>query len=489
MIATRSAILVTVDCLRADHVGFMGYRRPTTPFLDSLASGSQVFRQACVAGAPTYHSLPSILAARAPFALGRDVLGIAPGEPTLTTAFQRLGHRTAAFLAANPYLSSRFGYEQGFEVFYDFLAPDPHSQKREGNAASRLRTKWNRRVANACHSFDKLGSVYDELYFQYCERLATPAQSLDQLRRFPSAEAIVDTAIQWLEGVSHQPFFLWLHLMDPHAPYYPTRQALSEMSSQLDATRARYLNSSWKRHDLSQTRAAGYRREIIELYDAGIRWVDTQLHRLARYLQMAGRWDDCVLAVTADHGEEFLEHGGRYHAPATLYQEIVHVPLLIRSPESRPRVVDEPFSLLQLAPAILDEVGVANLERGYPQFQVEGASTRSDVVVSECISSCSNPLDEAERIGPRMLSVRDARFKVIIDFAGSEEWLFDLRDDPEERRPIPLFERRDVRTRLLAHARQHVVDSYQLTNADLRVRSRLRDIQLKLANSRMKVAV
>ena len=113
----RSLVLITVDCLRADHVGFLGYSRPVTPFLDSLAENNTVFSNAIVAGTPTYFSFPGIMASRYPLALGRDVVGIAPQETTLATALHHAGYATAAFLAGNPYLSSRFGYDQGFDTF------------------------------------------------------------------------------------------------------------------------------------------------------------------------------------------------------------------------------------------------------------------------------------------------------------------------------------------------------------------------------------
>ena len=87
----RSLILITVDCLRADHCGFYGYARPTTPFLDSLASESLVVSTAVVAGAPTYYSFPAIFASRMPLALGRDVLGLALGEDTLATTLRQAG--------------------------------------------------------------------------------------------------------------------------------------------------------------------------------------------------------------------------------------------------------------------------------------------------------------------------------------------------------------------------------------------------------------
>jgi arylsulfatase A-like enzyme len=490
MTAIRSAVLVTVDCLRADHVGFLGYSRPTTPFLDSLAAEAQIFRQAIVAGAPTYHSIPAILASRYPLALGRDVLGIAPGEPTLATVFKSLGHRTAAFLAGNPYLSPRFGYEQGFDTFKDFLAPgSPTQSHSELERNDRLRTKWNRRLAEACHTFEALGSVYDELYFQYCERLANPSQSLSELRRFPAADTVIDAAIQWLESIGNAPFFLWLHLMDPHAPYYPTEQALHWMGSQTNATRARYLNSYWNRRELPAHRVAPYRDEIVTLYDAGIRWVDTQMETLAKHLQHVGAWDDYVLAFTADHGEEFLDHGGRYHAPATLFEEIVHVPLLLWTSATRAQTVDEPFSLLRLAPAILDEAGVANADRGYPKFHSASGAQFSQAVIAECISGCTNPFEEEDRIGSREMAVREDRYKLVIDFSSGEDRLCDLATDPQELNPLAPGAEKPVRAKLLSRARQHLADSYQLPDAELCAQARLRDIRLKLANSPIKVAV
>ena len=145
----KSIVLVTVDCLRADHVGFMGYERPTTPFLDSLAGESFVVPAAIVAGAPTYYSFPAILASRYPLALGRDVLGLGPDEPTLASVLKQAGYSTASFGAANPYISARFGYEHGFDMFRDFLEdepaplPDEKANAANGNGwASRL----NRRL-------------------------------------------------------------------------------------------------------------------------------------------------------------------------------------------------------------------------------------------------------------------------------------------------------------------------------------------------------
>src|ERR1700691_5243392 len=105
----KSLILITVDCLRADHCGFMGYTAPTTPFLNKLASESFVFPNATVAGVPTYYSFPAIMASRHPLAFGREMLGLAPGETNLASVLKDAGYKTAFFGAGNPYLSAQLG--------------------------------------------------------------------------------------------------------------------------------------------------------------------------------------------------------------------------------------------------------------------------------------------------------------------------------------------------------------------------------------------
>ena len=359
MKSPRSLVLITVDCFRADHAGFLGYPRPTTPFLDSLANESVVFSNAIVAGAPTYFSFPAVMASRYPLGLGRDVVGLAPGEPTIASTLKEAGHATAAFLAANPYLSPRFGYDAGFDVFQHFLEAESDLFSMESDSAENVgvRSRWNQRLAKASHALGPVGSLYDELYFQYCQRLgSSPALSLDQLRRFPAADVMVDHARDWLMDLAGQPFFLWLHLMDPHSPYYPRPEALELMGqSSLDASRARYLNSYWNRGDVAAPRLRPYRDGIVALYDAGIRWMDAQVARLVDTLRGLGLWENCVAALTADHGEEFLDHGGRYHSPSNAAEELVRVPLLLRSPElTQTGRVTAPFSLLHLAPTLLD---------------------------------------------------------------------------------------------------------------------------------------
>ncbi len=491
----QSLVLITVDCLRADHVGFLGYDRPTTPFLDSLASQSVVFTNAIVAGAPTYYSFPAILASRHPLALGRDVVGLAPDEPTLATALKQLGYVTSAFLAGNPYLSRQFGYHVGFDTFRDFLDAEVGSvaQDNHGTGNGKVRSRLNRGLAEACHQLGPLGSLYDELYFQYCQRVApSPAPSLDRLRRFPAAHVIVDQARAWLAGVAEGPFFLWLHLMDPHSPYYPPESALDLMGyGSLNAARARYLNSYWNRADLGARRFKRHRDEVMQLYDAGIRWVDAQIARLVDTLRHFRLWDQCVFALTADHGEEFLDHGGRYHPPSKVTEELVRVPLLLHAAGVTPTQANAPFSQLHLAPTLLDAVNAPApgdfRGRSHWSRSQKGESWEGEAVI-ECVKGCTNPFRAEDRLGTRILAVREARYKLVIDFGPATEQLFDLEADPGELNPLPPDVEKSVRGRLLQRAHRHVAESLQSRDPKHRLAARLRDLQLEWAHSEARVS-
>jgi arylsulfatase A-like enzyme len=309
-----------------------------------------------------------------------------------------------------------------------------------------------------------------------------PPESLETLRRFPAADVIVGQAIDWLSSVRQQPFFLWLHLMDPHAPYYPKQEALQLMEAGTVAPfRARYLNSCWNRSDLSAGSRRRYREDIVALYDAGIRWVDVQMARLIQNLQESGLWQDCVFALTADHGEEFLDRGGCYHPPSSLAEELIHVPLLLRIPGTAKRELPRiPFSLLHLVPTLMD---VLQLDIP-PGFQGEShlkhivAGTHWDEpAISESVAECTNPFRRTNRLGSRVLVIRSERMKLVLHLGTGAEELYDLQADPQEQSPLPIDAEREARHQLLDCARIHIQNSRSEREPEIRLRSSLREIR------------
>jgi arylsulfatase A-like enzyme len=272
-------------------------------------------------------------------------------------------------------------------------------------------------------------------------------------------------------------------LMDPHAPYYPTDQALSLMGSVATPSRARYLNSYWNRGDLGVARLSPHCDEIVSLYDAGIRWVDLQMERLVGALHKSKMWENCIFVLTADHGEEFLDHGRRFHPPSHLMEELIHVPLLVRAPGAEKKEVsNSPFSLIHLAPTLLDAAAVAIP----PEFQgrslrqpLEAGANQGSFAISECVAGCTNPFHAENRMGPRVLSVHESRYKLVLHFDAQADVFYDLEADPREQSPLAPDSQKPIRQRLLEVAREHVRKSASQGEPELRLRARLRDLQLE----------
>jgi arylsulfatase A-like enzyme len=479
----KSIVLVTIDCLRADHVGFNGYSRNVTPFLNSLAESSVTFSDAIVTGAPTYFSFPGIVASRYSLGLGRDVLGIAPGETTIASVLQNAGYKTAAFLAGNPYLSRRCGYDAGFDQFEDFLsAAVPQESKDAAPTETKKLSGFNRWLQGVMQTTRLTATAYEELYFRYCQwRSSREDDSMDSLRRYPAADVILDQARDWLKGIRDDPFFLWLHFMDPHHPYYPPEKALQSLGVSISAQRARFLNSCWNR-DIRAGRLEPYRDEILSLYDAGVYWVDQQISRFVGVLREACRWDNTIFALTGDHGEAFLEHETRYHLPTNLYEQLIRVPLLVHAANlGVSRVTGTPFSLIHLAPTLLQAAGVAVPAdfqgRGY-WSEMTGKNFAGEPAITECVEGCTNPFRREDRMRPRLVAVRDQESKLVIRFSEKADHLYDLKTDREELRPLPAQANRQKRARLLRIARTHLAKSREMAGSTLALRARLKEIKL-----------
>ena len=300
-------VLVVVDTLRADHVGCYGYPRPTTPNVDGLAAESTRWEVA-LSSAPwtgasvstlftgLHGSSHGLLTCSAP--LGADVLPtdfLAPGNVTLAESLAAAGYRTAG-VSSNPWLRECYGYAQGFESF-------------------------------------------------------------DELPPKAAAAPVTDRAIARYEELVHSgsPLFLYVHYMDAHGPYEPDPpyDTMFRGGEERLLTDAQWVEvEPYLRHGVNRNLS-----DYVDRYDGGIRQCDEQIGRLLGALdpRLLGR----VVVVTADHGEEFFEHGRAGHG-YTLFEEMVNVPLVIRVPGRAPALVRAPefAGLVDLAPTLLELAGV-----------------------------------------------------------------------------------------------------------------------------------
>lgn len=414
-------ILITIDCLRADHVGVLGYTKPTTPHIDALAATGVVFTQAFANGPRTPASFPSILTSTYPLMYGGTV-ALSDERVTIAEALQQAGYFTAAF-HSNPYLSGALNYGKGFDVFWDSMDEAP------------LVSRTGRRVRGL---FSKSSRLYDLL--RLINRLCDV-----QARRSPftRGEAIIDRALGQLEALSHQPFFMWLHFMDAHYPYLPSCEDLSlfydRPLGKLQA--ARLLGKMLE----NPSQVTSEEIEVLQaFYDAQVYYVDQQCGHLLNYLEDNGWRENTLIAITADHGDEFGEHGDFSHATTLssrlsprLYDELLHVPLIIcPRPSDRhtyQKRIDELVGLIDLGPTLLEllEVSVpANWLGKSLKWLMCGDRRGDSLLIAEYV------LDDDELLPGQskreMVAVRTRKWKYIHDGMNGKNQLYNLSIDPGE---------------------------------------------------------
>jgi arylsulfatase A-like enzyme len=424
-------LLITIDALRADHVGCMGYTRAASPHIDELASAGTLFTQAIANGPRSPASFPSILASIYQSAGAEQ--GIPPGATTLAEVLKRNGYVTAGLCAGNVYISRYRGYQKGFDLFQDFLTLEPGA-KRERTGTGKL-APFKRLVR---HSLENSG-IYDPAFFLFLSTLQGKKNIADMARDerdypFEGGEKLNEHAVAWLSQLSDGPFFLWLHYMDVHFPYLPRvpRHRLSD-----------YGRFALSLICLLFRRYSFPRRVLIDLYDDRIRDMDRILAQFLYQLKELRLYEDTVIVLTADHGEEFREHGGWVHG-AKLYDELLWVPLIIKGPGlAEGAVVERQVGLIDLAPTILDLLGVEENVEGFQgatflPWLHDGPSEPSNrYVFSEEIhlGGRQPPLWNQDRTGSRLYRIRSCRseeWKCIWDEEGNKKELYHLGLDPRE---------------------------------------------------------
>ena len=332
---TPNVVLITVDCLRYDRCGFNGHRRNTTPVLDELANESYVFDRVYSTGPYTTESIPGIVAGQHSYNgahYGDDVAwkAIAPGSQTLATYLRDIGYRTIATLT-NPHLTEARHFDRGFQQFRNLRTAGVHNANTTSHPDSLRLADLMYEFRSRMRRYETVVNPYTlpyVLYRYYQHRTDWPTIH---------GERVIGECIADVEGAT-EPFFAWTHLMDLHAPISPRTIQQGGLAAS-DRT---------VRHLLSDTARAGWIHEPMygTLYDSALRYVDSCIGRLVTALREQGRWENTVLVLTSDHGEVLFDRGGIYgHPRHHLYDELLHVPLLVCGQGGGGRRIDRPFSL------------------------------------------------------------------------------------------------------------------------------------------------
>lgn len=375
----RNVLLVVVDTLRADHLGFYGYERPTSPGLDAWVARGVVFDQALATSPWTLPSFASLYTGELPSRHGAGRVRGDSGAGVLIGRLNRQvrplaeilregGFATAA-VVNNPFLDPKAGLGRGFS-HYDLYPTANYQMRRAGE--------------------------------------------------------VVDRGLEWLESAGTAPFLLVLHLFDPHLEYDPPPATRGRFTAGYKG-KLRYPVSDLRRirRKLVATRAPD-RAFIVGAYDEEILYVDGEVVRLLDRLETAGRLADTLVVLLADHGEELFDHGGFEHGH-TVYQELLHVPLVMWGPGVRPGRVETPVSIVDVLPTLLDALGLP-AEPG-----IAGRSLwpllRRGTVPGERALFAENTL-----LGPERKALLRWPHKLVFDAATRESQLFDLAADPLETR-------------------------------------------------------
>jgi arylsulfatase A-like enzyme len=401
----RDILLVTVDSLRADHLSCYGYDRETTPRVDSLAESGNLFENAFAHAGTTRQSFPSILTSSYPHMYG-GYERISERRTLVSELLADCGYYTAAF-HSNPFLSTEFGYNRGFDTFFDSMSKPTFT--------ARLRQAVKRNLDDEGLLFRFLKWGFDRTE----EKVGVEVGSA-----YEDAEDITDRAIETVSSVDDSPLFLWIHYMDVHHPYLPPEECQKTLhDSSISHRRAVQLRRKMLEDPEGITETE--RQELIDLYDAEIRYTDREIGRLLDAAERE-RDDDPVVVVTADHGEEFGDHGGYSHN--THHDEGIHVPLIVDDGQGNGRY-DEIVGLLDIAPTLIDYAG------GDQPKTFHGYSLRRLIANEEWSRNAvigewgeSNP-------GERNFLYRSTEWKYMQWADGTEE-LYNLQTDPGERNNV-----------------------------------------------------
>lgn len=305
----RLVIVVVLDALRSDHLSQYGYSLPTSPGLDRLTASATLFENAYAPASYTTASTASILTGQSPLR-HRARLQAAVLRPELTTTTELLAQRgyLTRGISFNPVVSAACGFAQGFHDFMEREAGSPFN-------------------------------LYPDI-----------SVGLAQLER-------------WLSAPGDEPAFLYFQAMNTHGPYRVPESARSALFGRPPVTGFHYYDELMTDilHGRLERRAevgARYVQSAREQYDTAIRYSTDELGTFFAWLQERGRFDDALIVLTADHGDELFEHGGFSHG-YSLQEEVLRVPLIVKLPGQKTAArVSTRVSVMDIHPTLTEAAGV-----------------------------------------------------------------------------------------------------------------------------------
>jgi arylsulfatase A-like enzyme len=398
-----NTLIITLDAVRRDHLSQYGYKRDTFPAADRLVDDGTKFDQAIANGTYTGISLPSFLTSR------YDGDNAIRSGPTIGSALPT-DVKTGA-IHSNTFFSSKFDDIFGIDMYEDFVGQSSHDD------AVPAKNKLTRRLFDAVRPVLQQTGIFD--FAQKIQKSFVPASLIHEVAVFESAETITDQAIDFIRQ-TEEPFCLWAHYMDPHRPYAINTESPAYAP---DLKRPEILNLMAKAGVKPETIDRNQRELLINLYDSAIKYTSQHISRLFDWLDSEDIYEKTSVILTADHGEEFGEHGLYFHRNRP-YDELVRVPLFMKTAggdSNLPSKITKQRELLDIAPTVCRLHGID------PPQKFLGTDIR-DSAVREPITRGSFTDDVP------VVAVRADDWKYID--AGVNSELYNLDTDPEEQNDL-----------------------------------------------------
>jgi len=374
----KNVIFLTLDALRKDVLGCYGNKDELTPFIDSLQNKCIKFTNAQSTGPYTQASFPGILTSSYYLEYGRQKK-CSPKRTLVSEMLNKSGITTAGF-HSNPYLCNYFGWNRGWDIFYD--------------------------------------SMQDEV-----------SDKIPYIK----GDGINHKVDQWLSSYTkrdnYHPFFLWTHYMDVHEPYIPAREYLNKVDPSINLSEDEMLNLFKEvilKRDVSDKKVV---KLLKKLYDAGVRETDDYVKDFFKILEKHGVLKDSVVIITTDHGDEFGEHDGLSH-DGKMYSELISSPLLIyRYNRTHGEVYDKLVSNIDIPPTILYLFGLEPLKAfiGHSLLPLENYPQKG--IFGEAIGKTGSHEKETDK---PIYFYQENDLKIIYREANQSWEMYNLQEDPEE---------------------------------------------------------
>jgi arylsulfatase A-like enzyme len=444
-------VLISIDTLRADHVGAWGYTRGTTPELDAFAGEAVRFSRAFGQAPTTTPAHMSIFTGLVPAVHRMSNINegalqtLDPSITTFTELLREAGYYTAGFHGGGN-VDGSLGFDRGF----DFYSPDYISYNWMGAYRDPKDLDAIRDWVRVARERGKPLFLFLHHFVCHSPYVSAPEVLRDRFLKGHAVDGLP-------RGASDEEKLRMVDLVDRRTGGGSKLLAQWRMFRSMDGR-------FWQGVDITRL---DHRGHVVALYDAQVAYADWLFGRVRRLLTEEGAWDRSLIVVLSDHGEEFGEHGGREHRQ--LFAETLHVPLLVRFPDGlgkRGGTVDRMVRTMDVMPTVFDAV---RLPLDIP---IQGVSFLP--LVSGKGSYAPPMVTYDDRDFQRVRIVRDGLVYTNQHTVTGDEWLFDDAKDPAEQHNLAGERPTDLaRMRQLAEAQRRADAEFLSSMAGARHEPRL----------------